>query len=144
MNQKVEVEGEEETMPDDYKIGYKKPPTHSQFQKGKSGNPGGRPKGKINFKTDLAEELAEKIRVREGDKTITVSKQRALVKRLMNGVLQGNPRMTAILINVIHRYMGSEELMSADEALNEDERQAFDFLVERIRNAQAQNHDPNN
>ena len=131
---------------DDYKIGYKKPPTHSQFKKGKSGNPAGRPKGKINFKTDLAEELAEKIRVREGDKTITVSKQRALVKRLMNGVLQGNPRMTAILINVIHRYMGSEELMSADEALNEDESQAYDSLVERIRNAQApkKEPDPNN
>lgn len=30
------------------KIGYKKPPKKSQFKKGKSGNPKGRPKGSKN------------------------------------------------------------------------------------------------
>ena len=46
-------------MPDDYKVGYKQPPKTAQFQKGKSGNPRGRPKNARNLKTDLAEELAK-------------------------------------------------------------------------------------
>ena len=33
---------------DDYDVGYKKPPKTKQFKKGKSGNPGGRPKGSKN------------------------------------------------------------------------------------------------
>jgi hypothetical protein len=34
------------TDPDEpYKVGNKKPPLHTRFPKGKSGNPGGRPKG---------------------------------------------------------------------------------------------------
>ena len=37
----------------------KKPPVRSQFKKGQSGNPTGRPKGTRNFKTDLKDALAQ-------------------------------------------------------------------------------------
>ena len=35
-------------MSDDYEVGYKKPPKKHQFRKGKSGNPNGRPKKKVD------------------------------------------------------------------------------------------------
>ncbi len=43
----------------DYEVGYGKPPRHTRFQPGRSGNPRGRPKDTKNLKTDLIEELAE-------------------------------------------------------------------------------------
>jgi len=49
----------------DYKVGYKKPPLHTRFRKGQSGNPRGRPRGSKNFSTLLADALNEPVVVTE-------------------------------------------------------------------------------
>ena len=92
-------------MSDDYDVGYGKPPKHSQWPKGQSGNPKGRPKGTRNFKTDLKEELDERIQISEGGKVQVVSKQRALVKRTMEKALNGNIRATELLIKWASQYL---------------------------------------
>ena len=76
----------------DYEVGYKKPPKATRFQPGQSGNPNGRPKGTKNLKTDLAEELQERIVLREGGERRTVSKQRAMLKRLIERPFTATPR----------------------------------------------------
>ena len=43
----------------EHTVGYRKPPMHSRFKKGKSGNPNGRPKGTVNFATVLLKTLRE-------------------------------------------------------------------------------------
>lgn len=88
-----------------YKVGYGKPPKATQFKRGKSGNPKGRPKGGRNLAIDLAAELGEPITVREDGSRRRVTKQRALIKSLMAKSLQGDVRAAAALLGLYARVI---------------------------------------
>jgi len=93
----------------DYKVGFGKPPKSGQFKPGQSGNPKGRSKGTKNLKTDLAEELGERIMITEGGKAKKLSKQRALLKALMAKALKGDTRATGIIVGMVDRYLGDAD-----------------------------------
>lgn len=70
MQQDKEIEPSVPAGPPKPRIGYKAPPEAHRFQKGKSGNPRGRPKG-AKGKRPIAEKvLREKHEVVEGDRTV--------------------------------------------------------------------------
>jgi hypothetical protein len=92
-----------------YEVGHKRPPKETQFKPGQSGNPSGRPKGAKNLKTDLADELQERIVLREGGERRTVSKQRAMLKRLMERALNGDTRAAHLIINMVARFLDQAE-----------------------------------
>ena len=89
----------------DYKVGYGKPPKATQFKRGQSGNPRGRPKGSRNLASDLAAELGEQITVREDGHPRRISKQRALIKSLMARALQGDVRASAAMLALYARLI---------------------------------------
>ena len=75
-----------------YEIGYCKPPKHTRFKPGQSGHPSGRPRGQRNFRTAVREALKEKITIREGDRTRTVSKMDAIIQVTFNKALKGDAK----------------------------------------------------
>jgi len=117
----------------DYEIGYGKPPKGTRFKPGQSGNPRGRPKGTKNLKTDLAEELGEKIVVREGEETHRVSKQRAVVKTLVAKTLKGDARSGGLLLGMMMRLLDTgEDAPETTEPLHDDELEILAAFEERL------------
>jgi hypothetical protein len=73
-----------------YNVGYGKPPKHSRFRKGVSGNQKGRPKGKRNIATVLTAILGEEIVINEGGVRKRVTKLEAALKQLVNKAALGD------------------------------------------------------
>lgn len=124
-----------------YEVGYGKPPRNTQFKKGQSGNPKGRPKGTRNFKTDLEEELAELVQVTEGGTVHQISKQRAVQKRTVERALSGDMRAADLVVKWCAQYLGMEEEIPASKTLHTDDQAILDHYLEQ---QQAAKSDPEN
>ena len=119
-------------MKSDYEVGYGRPPKDTQFKKGQSGNPTGRPKGTRNFKTDLEEELQERVRITEGGQSEEVSKQRALVKRTFEKGLKGDMRAIAMIVQWVMRYLGMPDTEHDSDDLIQDDKTIIDEFLKSI------------
>ena len=73
-----------------FQRGYGKPPKHTRFRKGASGNPKGRPKGRLNLATLIKQTLLEKVVINEKGVNRTVSKLEAVLKRLADKAADGD------------------------------------------------------
>jgi len=87
----------------DYQIGYGKPPRHTGFQKRRSGNPKGRPKGSKNLATLLTEALDEKVQVTEDGKRRRVTKRELVIKQLVNKSASADLRAIKQLTDIAER-----------------------------------------
>ena len=83
-------------MPDnkesEYAVGYGRPPRRSQFRKGRSGNPKGRPRDSRNLAQVLAEALEEKVAIVENGKRRKITKRDVMIKQLVNKAAAGDLR----------------------------------------------------
>lgn len=79
-------------MTSDYKVGYKKPPEHTRFKPGQSGNlRGRRGQRSTDMVSGLTEALSTPVTLREGARTRRVSTIEALFYRMRQQALNGDP-----------------------------------------------------
>lgn len=75
-----------------YTVGYGKPPTHTKFAKGKSGNPSGRPKGSNNDLSRVLQEVFDQtVSIGVNGKSKKVSLVHAMVTKVVAMGMSGNP-----------------------------------------------------
>lgn len=102
------------TDKDGYDVGYGKPPRSGQFQKGKSGNPRGRPKGARGLKTDLKAELGERVTITENGQPRKLTKQQLVVKQLMAKAVKADMRAISKITELVISLLGPDDEVPAN------------------------------
>jgi len=110
-------------MSDDYEVGYGRPPKAHRFKKGQSGNPlGSSRKARkrqrrqlLSFADVVLEDATKPVRIREGNRTSTISLREALLQKQYAMGLSGN------------RLALKFSLQSIDEAEHNKREQVLDL-----------------
>jgi hypothetical protein len=119
----------------DYKVGYKKPPLHTRFKKGQSGNPRGRPRGAKNFSSVLNDALNERVVVTENGTSRKISKRELGIRQLVNKFAMAEAQATKMLLGLM---LERERLVAAAPpaerpSLGADDEKVIDNLLKRLR-----------
>ena len=121
---------------DDYEIGRGKPPRHAGFQKGRSGNPKGRPKGSKNLATLLNQALDEKVYVTEDGVRRRVTKRELVIKQLVNKSATADLRAIKQLTDIVERVeprTGASQAPAEPPQLTATDREVIELFVARLR-----------
>lgn len=116
--------------PNEYEVGYAKPPVHSRFQSGQSGNPRGRPKGSLNLAAAINRALREKVVVVIGGKRRNMSKLDAAITNLVNQAVKGDSKATAMVLSLAP-LVGMESA-TGTTTLGTDDAAVMKGLIQRI------------
>jgi len=117
-----------------YEVGYGKPPRHTRFRKGRSGNPTGRPRGKKNLATLLSDALAEPVIVVENGRRKKISKRQAIITQLVNKSASADLKATQILLAMLRDIESRADPGSDDiPAFTEADQQIIRRIQARLR-----------
>jgi len=116
-----------------YEVGYGKPPAHTRFQKGRSGNPqGGRRRARSPWKI-LDKELSRKLKITENGQIKSVTTFEALVKRLISKGLSGDRLSILKVFALAERAVDAPDEGAAKEASRATDEQVLQWIQQEFK-----------
>jgi hypothetical protein len=116
-----------------YEVGYCKPPLHSRFKRGQSGNPRGRPPGAKTLSTLLTEALNEPVVIAEDGGRRKISKRQAIIKQLVNRSAKGDWRAVKLLLDILRDIEGRTEPQTEENSFSLADQKVLEQLTVRLR-----------
>lgn len=98
-----------------YKVGYGKPPKHSRFQPGHSGNQRGKPAGARHPATILKRTLFEKVPIKQSGREIQITKLRVFIAQIISDAM----RPEYFSVQLLFTYAGLGQKL--EEAIREQD-----------------------
>jgi hypothetical protein len=103
----------------DYEVGYRRPPVHTRFKPGRSGNPVGGRKPRLTPQEVLMKEAVRLVTVKTGDTVETITKHEAIIRRLLQMAMVGDiAAARLVLLGLSQSAPSPGEGMVADETDN--------------------------
>jgi uncharacterized protein DUF5681 len=140
----AQVDAHGTTESPEYKVGPGRPPKEFRFQKGISGNPKGRkpkpPPIAPDLKAALERALNEKVPLRQGERTLLLSKAEAGILQLVNQFAKGDRHARRDLLQLADRLgidLAGRLQKALETALGPDHQSILDAYVERRKDVKS-------
>lgn len=91
-----------------------KPPLHTRFPKGRSGNPKGRPRGSRNTSEILREEADRLVKLTQKGKTQKVSAREVIIKQQILKAMRGDTRAAGFILDRLPEIPGETFTIGPD------------------------------
>ena len=116
----------------DYEVGFGKPPASGRFGKGKSGNPGGRPRGARSMRTLLEDLLDQPVTISVNGVPRQVPAKEAVLNRLLVQALTGKTQDADLLVRLIKHTLPEQFVEEPDDALSADETTLLEAIATKM------------
>jgi len=101
----------------DNRVGYRRPPKHSRFQPGQSGNPGGRPLGVKSLSDMVRKIVGQKVTVTENGRTRRIPRLEAILLRAASEASRGDAASLRLLLQLAERHGESAQTGAERETI---------------------------
>ena len=123
-----------------YEVGYGKPPKHSRFKPGQSGNLKGKPKGARSLKSLIRRALEEKVAVKTNGKRDKATKREVIATQIVNQAVRGDTKATKFVMDIEEPAKatdgtdaGGAEVLAA--TIGDADLQVLEHALQRIERA---------
>ena len=117
----------------DYEVGNRRPPKHSQFRKGASGNPKGRPKGSVNLRTRVRSELRKSVPVTRNGRQVKMRKVDLIALQIVDAAAKGDLKAAVLAERLDDEAAASVSSTPSDEAFEAPNRANLRFILNRLK-----------
>jgi Family of unknown function (DUF5681) len=116
----------------DYEVGDRRPPKHSQFKPGVSGNPKGRPKGSVNLRTRIARQLRQTVPVTRHGRQVKMLKADLIAHQIVDAAAKGNLKAALWTVQVDDEASIAASTSSTGETFELPNRENLRFIAHRL------------
>ena len=88
-----------------YTVGYRKPPTATRFQAGRSGNPRGRPKGSLNLRTMVQRAFNKRVLITVNGKPRRMTRPELAIEQSLVLAAKGDFRALSTMLKLMTAFM---------------------------------------
>jgi len=116
----------------DYEVGDKKPPMHGQFKPGVSGNPKGRPKGSVNLRTRVNQQLRQMVTVTRNGRSVKMRKGDLIALQIVDSAAKGDLKAALLAVRLDDEASIAASNSSIEETFELPNQENLRFIAHRL------------
>ena len=116
----------------DYEVGDRRPPKHSQFKPGVSGNPKGRPKGSVNLRTRVTQQLRQIVTVSRNGRPVKMRKADLIALQIVDTAAKGDLKAALLAVRLDDEASIAASKSSTEETFELPNQENLRFIAHRL------------